>query len=49
MMKAVFELFILGGLILMAVGAGWIYPPAGLLVVGIGLWYLALWWRPKTG
>ena len=42
------DLFALAGLALMVVGAAFVYAPAGLIVGGAGLWYLAIWWRPRA-
>ena len=33
---------IYGGLMLVAIGAGWIYLPAGLIIAGLGLAFIAL-------
>ena len=32
-----------GGLILLGVGCGWIYQPAGLVACGVVLLYVAIW------
>lgn len=38
------EIFVYGGLACMATGAGALWGwPVALMVVGAGLWYLALW------
>ena len=40
------------GVLLLSGGAGWVYPPLGLIVPGVVLTYLALFWarpnRPST-
>lgn len=38
------------GVLLLSGGAGWVYPPMGLIVPGVVLTYLALFWgrRPAS-
>lgn len=33
------------GLLLTAAGAAWVFPPAGLIVPGLILMAVAIWWR----
>jgi hypothetical protein len=37
-----------GGASIVALGAGWVYPPAGVIVMGVFLAWLGLYWgRPS--
>ena len=36
-----------GGLLLVAAGAGWVYPPAGLIVLGAGSMYFGGWYSVR--
>jgi len=37
------DVLVFGGLALVAAGAGWIFPPAGLIAAGAGLLVVAYW------
>ncbi len=37
------DVHVYGGLLLLSVGAGWVYRPAGLIVAGVGLLALGVW------
>ena len=43
------DLHTYGGAVLVAGGAGWAYPPAGLIVFGAMLMWLGLFWRRHSG
>ena len=37
------DLHVYGGLIVLAAGAGWVWPPAGIMVFGAGILALGRW------
>ncbi len=43
------DLHTYGGAALVAGGAGWAYPPAGLIVFGVVLMWLGLFWGRHSG